>query len=614
MPRNGPTYRYQVVQTPQTKGLTASARVYSGPGAQPINKAGRKTRSDAFQSQLWDLYDTVPEFHYACSWVGNLISRASLYVAKDGKRIDDQIGLDAIASLFGGPEGQEEMLRLLGIHFTVAGDAWVIGVPTDSDDEWLVAASTEVSGDTKRLIVEGDAQPPGTLGVRIWRAHPRKSNEPDPPARALIGDLTQIVRLRQVVAAQGDSRLTSAGILWVPSEMELPAVPVSTGGSEDGDDDSSESVQAVDGPQGLTNLLTRVASIAISDRSSAAANVPVIISAPGEYLDKIQKTDFWSGFDEHAKELRDETRRTIATGLDIPPEVLNGTADVNHWGAWAVEEAAIKIHAEPLLNVIVASLTKGWLHTWLKGEGLSDEEIQRYTLEADTSQMRMRPNRSKEAFELWDRGAISIQTLLIENGFDPENDQPDEKEKIVWFLTKVAQGSTTPDQVAHALQALGISGIPGTVVEGQETQEARPTRSLNEHPVREAPDPEESEAQGAQASARPIVLDGLVYAAEQAVFRALERAGNRIKAKVGGKISREASELYMSVPTMSFSECEGLLTDAWAGIERNPYPGVDSAHLRDALNEYALMLLRSQKPYSRESLARHLLLELAGES
>lgn len=610
MPRSGPIYRYAVYKEPQKKALTASARVYGGPGKSSIiGKTGRKSRADAFQSQLWDLYDTVPEFHYACSWVGNLISKASLYVAKDGKRIDDQIAKDAIASLFGGPEGQEEMLRLLGINFTVAGDAFIIGTEGVDGDEWRVVASVEVTGETPHLRVEGEEIPGDALPIRIWRAHPRKSEEPDPPARALIGDLSQIVRLRQVIAAQGDSRLTSAGILWVPQEMELPSIPVSTPGAEEGDDDSS-SVQSIDGAEGLTRLLTRVASIAISDRSSAAANVPVIIAAPGEHLDKIQKTDFWSGFDEHAKELRDETRRTIATGLDIPPEVLSGTADINHWGAWAVEEAAIKIHAEPLLNVIVASITKGWLHRWLQAEGVEDYES--YTLEADTSQLRMRPNRSKEAFELWDRGAISLRTLLIENGFDPENDSPDEKEKIVWFLTKVAQGSTTPDQVAAALEALGVTGMPGSVEEGQRTQEARPTRSLREHPTREEPDPEESEAQGVQASAgEPIVLDGLIYAAEQAVYRALERAGNRLKAKIGGKISSDASDLYMSVPSMSFKECEGLLQDAWAGIERHPYPGIDTEKLRDTLNEYALMLLRSQKPYTRASLARHLLLELA---
>lgn len=606
MPRSGPIYRHQVVQTPPPKGIVASAKVYGGPGAQPINKTGRKTRSDAFQSSLWDLYDTVPEFHYACSWVGNLISKAKLYVAKDGKRIEEQIALDAIASLFGGPEGQEEMLRLLGIHFTVAGDAFIIGTEGGDGDEWRVVASVEVSGQSPRLKVEDEEQGPDTLAIRIWRAHPRKSSEPDPPSRALISDLSQIVRLRQVIAAQGDSRLTSAGILWVPQEMELPSIPVS--GGEDDDD----SVQTVDGAEGLTKLLTRVASIAISDRSSAAANVPIVISAPGEYLEKIQKTDFWSGFDEHAKELRDETRRTIATGLDIPPEVLSGTADINHWGAWAVEEAAIKIHAEPLLNVIVASLTKGWLQRWLAAEGVEDAD--RYTLEADTSQLRMRPNRSKEAFELWDRGAINIHTLLVENGFDPENDQPDEKEKIVWFLTKVAQGSTTPDQVAAALRALKVEGIPGSVEPDQESQEGRPDRSLLGHPSREEPDPEESEARGVQASAGPILLDGLVYAGEQAVFRALERAGNRIKTKIGGKVGREASDLYMSAPAMSFTECEDLLADAWAGVERNPYPGVDAGRFKGALHEYALMLLRSQKPYSREALARHLLLELAEES
>jgi hypothetical protein len=340
--------------------------------------------------------------------------------------------------------------------------------------------------------------------------------------------------------------------------------------------------------------------------------VPLVIAAPGEFLEKIQKTEFWSGFDEHAKGLRDEAIRRIAIGMDMPPEIITGTGDVNHWGQWQIEEAAIKAHTEPLLEVIVASLTTGYLHPFLQAEGVPD--WQNYTIEANTAALRLRPNRSKEAFELWDRGAINVHTLLVENGFNPETDRPDEKEKILWFLTKVAGGSTTPDQVAAALKALGVLGIPGTPAEPTQAPEPR---TLREHPRRQEPDEVKSEQRqirAINAAATPaFVADGLVLAPEVMVYRALERAGNRLKNRVGAFENTSAADLYLSMPHLSKTECETLLTDAWSCLDRFEYPGVGREALREALHEYTLTLLRLQKPHTRQALARHLLLELAEE-
>ena len=289
---------------------------------------------------------------------------------------------------------------------------------------------------------------------------------------------------------------------------------------------------------------------------------------------------------------------------------LEGTGEMNHWGAWSVEEAAIKAHTEPLLGVITASLTTGYLRPYLEGMGVPDAE--QYSFEADTSALRLRPNRSKEALELYDRGALTRRTLLVENGFDPEVDLMDEKEYKTWLLQKITSGSTTPDQVAMAARLLTQVDLPGTAEAGQITQEARPTRSLAEHPERRAPLEEETTtAPGVQASAAaPFVVDGLVLAAEQMVYRALERAGNKLKTRMGGRnVGADAAELYMSVASVSAKEADELLTDAWAAVDRFDYP-IDKDRLRATLNEFTFMLLCMQKPYRRDALARHLLLEM----
>ena len=609
MPRRVPVYRHEVV-TGRREGqaITASSRIYTaGPHAEKLRKVGQRSRDRSWQSDLWDYYDVVPEYRFGCDWVGNLLSRAKLYVAgPDGAETENKHALDALASLFDGPEGQEEMLRLLGVNFTVAGEAWLFGVEGKNGDEWQVAAASEVYEEGQKLKVEGDVLPEGALGIRLWKAHPRISTEPNSPSRAVMPVLNQIVTLSKVIDAQANSRLTGNGILFIPQEIELPAIPMTM---NDGDGETT-SLQAMDAAASVTAQLIKIAKMAIQDRDSAAAQIPLIIAAEGQYLEKIQHIDLWSKFDEAVREIIVGLIDRLAIGMDMPPEVIKGTGDMNHWGAWSVEEAAIKAHTEPLLGVITASLTTGYLRPYLEGMGVPDAE--KYSFEADTSALRLRPNRSKEALELYDRGALARKTLLVENGFDPEIDLMDEKEYKTWLLQKIASGSTTPDQVAMAARLLTQVDLPGTADEGQITQEARPTRSLAEHPERRAPLEEETTtAPGVQASATaPFVVDGLVLAAEQMVYRALERAGNRLKTRMGGRnVGTDAAELYMSVASVSAKEADELLADAWAAVDRFDYP-IDKERLRATLNEFTFMLLCMQKPYRRDALARHLLLEM----
>lgn len=610
MPRVLRDFRREVTLSDPKDSLVASARVYSTSQAHKlIRKTGRRTNSRAWQELLWGYYDTIPEYRSGCDWVGNALSRAKLEVYKGGQRVDTPDAQAAIRGLFGGSEGQEEMLRLLGVNYTVAGEAFIHGTPArevDDEDDWKVVSAVEVSAHTDgtRITIEGEDLADDELAIRLWKSHPRRTDEANSPSRAVLPILAEIEKLTQVIDAQADSRLTSAGILWVPSEMELPTVTITAG---EGDDETTTNVD-LNGADGLYNQLVTIASIAIEKRDSAAAKVPIVISAPGEYLEKIQHTEFWSGFDDHVKDLRDEAIRRIAVGMDMPPEVLLGTAEVNHWGAWQIEEAAIKQYTEPLLNIITADLSAGYLRPLLRGWGVVDAD--EYSFHADTSQMRLRPNRSKESVELWDRGALNTRTLLIENGFDPEVDMMDDAERRTWLLLKVAGGSATPDQVAAALGQLGVQGMPAELEE--ETREARPTRSLEQHPDRSAPDPEDSEsAEALLASAQPFVVDGLVLATEQMVWRCLERAGNKLKNRVGDSGSVAAMDLYLTVPSLSMTDCERLLEDAWTTLDRFSYPGVATSRLRQALNTYAMMLLRMQKPHSRAALAKHLLIELA---
>lgn len=626
MPK-GMVFRDQTIRIPARDSSSSSVLVAAAktitdatPGIESLRRSGRKSSSDAWQNDIWDLYDVVPEFHSACTWVGNLLSKAVLVVRQNGKPTTNQHALDALASLFGGPEGQAEMLRLLGVNFTAAGEAHIVGTPgrAGKPDTWRVIASIQIDGDnSENLKIEGAEPPPGTICTRIWRVHPARSDESDPPARALMPVLAQSHRLTMVVNAQSDSRLKGSGILFVPQELEMPSIPVTAMDEDTGEE--STSMQAVSVADGFTQRLIKIAKRAIQNPDSAAASVPLVIAAPGEYLEKVQWIDFFTGFDAEVKELRKEARERIGIGMDMPPEALEGVGDMNHWGAFTVDDAAVKIHTEPLLEIITSSLTTGYLHGYLQAKNVPDWET--FTFEADTSKLRARPNRSKEALELYDRGALSLEALLREVGFDPENDSPDAREQAMFWLRQIAKNtSATPDQLAAALERLGVSGIPRAEIE--EAKGAIQGPSLADHPTRDAPDPDESEAEGAQASASlhvpktkaAFVLDPLVLAAEQSVFRALERAGNKLKTRIGRNFDGRARDLYLQAPRMPLAECSILLDDAWSCLDDVGYPGVNMTLYREALHQYALMLMRMHKPYDRGDLARHLLIALAEDA
>jgi len=228
----------------------------------------------------------------------------------------------------------------------------------------------------------------------------------------------------------------------------------------------------------------------------------------------------------------------------------------------------------------------------LEAEGMSRDEAMAFSIKADTSQLRMRPNRSKEAIELYEHGEISAKTMRRENGFD-ETDAPDDIERREWLVRKVASGSATPEMVTEALRLLGIEIIVAPEVES-ETREARPEPSLLDHPNEGMPEED--------------VPGDVVAASEVMVHWALQRAGNRLKNRLGPKVKDidvPAHELYLRMPELSASEVTALLEDAWA-CPISPELKVDPARLTSALDQYTATLLGLRKPHDRALLRTHL--------
>jgi hypothetical protein len=525
-----------------------------------------------WQGEAWRHFDICGELRYAAQYVGNILGRATLHAAQvTTKGLIAEPASHAsqvLLSLFAGKDGQEQMLHAFGVHLTIAGECYLVGRTESGEDIWEVVGTQEISrrGDQWYLDYgDGQGKQPledSAVVIRVWRPHPRKRIEADSPVRALLPILTEIEYLTRHIFAQVQSRLAGAGILQLPQGLTFPPVP---GMPETAN--SAESFMAVLGQAMIKP---------IEDPGNPAALVPIVITVPDELVGKMEHLTFWSDLDQHAVELRTEAIRRLALGLEMPPEILLGTSDMNHWSGWLVEESAVKAHIEPLLGLITNAITVGYLRPQM------DDDIS-WVVASDTSQLRLRPNRSQEAIELYDRGELDGEALRRETGFT-EDDKPNSDEYKLWLLRKVASGSTTPEQVAAALNELGVA-LP---VGAGDTQEARPVPSLEDHPSNDIP-------------------ETLYAAAEVLVFRALERAGNKMRSVYGVRPPGvNAADMYRYVPVRN-GDLDRFMEDAWSCLPQTMQRFTcDQTRIKGALDSYTRSLIMSQSEHSYEAMCRFL--------
>jgi len=611
----------KLAPAPVPNSLVASAaKVGSLRG---VKNLSRPTRADGWHAEAWRFYHTIGEFRYACDWVGGMLSKALIHATqeKNGKveKVTTGPAAEYMDELFGNADGRAEMFRLLGIHLSVTGEAHIVAYPDtdpmgDGGDVWEIAASTKVhepaydGGKWRVNDKELQCDPADVLHIRIWRPDPVDPEVAVSPTRAILSTLGELERLTDHVAAQVDSRLAGAGILLMPSEMTFP-VPPST--NEDG---TETVVRVANTAEDLMKVITETMATSIEDRSDPSALVPIVITAPAEAIQHVQHMTFWTELDKQAIELRNEAIRRLALGMDMPPEVLQGISESNHWSAWQADESAIKSHTEPLLKIITTALAKRYLRPLISGTN-HEGELRHYSIGVDTSEMRLRPNRSKEALELHQLGLLSRAAVIRETGFE-DTDLMDEKEYANWLTQKVAGGSTTPELVAAALKQLGVKlpeALEGVIEPDAETQEARPLPSLKDHPVIDIPDRERGQRRkdardaGDVPSAdvdRKYAQGSLIAAADQVVVRALERAGNKIKNQMKVKPTLAAADLYQA---FSVDDVEPLLEDAWTQVpvlaKRHK---VSEQWLGETLHGYALGLLEKKIPHEFQRFAGYM--------
>lgn len=528
--------------------IVAAASTYDLDGGQTWKtfRAG----DTAWQAEAWTQYDVNGELSYAMNWLGNACSMASMYVGE----IDPDTGevgeatenatVRAIAEgILGGPAQRSQAQRTMAINLGVPGEFFILvrAMPGDEDDQWMVLSTTEIDGGNGKDVYyhcpfekgERTRLTPDDMLIRVWTPHPRQYLAANSNVRALLPTLNEIQRASMNIASRLDSRLAGPGILFIPQELDFP----------------TES----DDPPGVTGFsaaLTRAMAAALNDPGSAAAQVPIVVQIPGEFLGQVQRVTFESPIADQVIELRDKGIQRLAIGMDLPAEMVTGVADVNHWGAWQVEESTYKTHLAPLLDRIADALTTGYLIPALTAAGVPDPEG--YALAFDVSALVSRADQFAAMKTLYDERLVSGDALLQTAGVGDDM-KPSDEEAQRRLLEELVMGAPTLLADPRVAEALGLSAPVDEAAAGL--------------PAGSAVDGGSSPPGETVAPNGPPAPDGPVTASLVALEAALSRAGNRLlnKRNLRGRYPHVPSTEIHTVESVDAAEASHMLEGAWEG-------------------------------------------------
>jgi hypothetical protein len=210
---------------------------------------------------------------------------------------------------------------------------------------------------------------------RIWRAHPRFSEEADSSLRGLLDMCAELLLLNRTFRATARSRL-NAGALYLPDGLSV-AASADPNYPYDDETDLDPGFTPEEAADEFEDQLIDAMTTPIRDEDSASAVVPLIIRGPAELGDKIKQFKFERSFDPALAERSDRVLERILQGLDVPKDVITGLANVKYSNAMQIDESLYKSHIEPLMLLIADALTVVYLRPYLVANGFAQADVER---------------------------------------------------------------------------------------------------------------------------------------------------------------------------------------------------------------------------------------------
>jgi hypothetical protein len=530
---------------------TSSALVASAAQRKIRRDKVEGTVGEGWQARLWEIYEQLGPVHYGVSFKRNSAEKIDYFIAEaahddEPARSDDPKANEALARLGDITSIVSEFVA----QENVAGEGYLVGQERDGVETWDVWSTLEVKAAQQAMKRHPESVEPlreDDFLLRVWRPSPKNHAEPDSPLRSVQQQCEQLLLLNEQIGAVAMSRL-SAGLLLVPSELSFARSPEEnpdTGANIEGDPFMDEIIQIMVNP--------------ISDSESAARVAPAVVRGPKDYLKEMRQLTFGREIDKTFAEMREELLRQIAAGLDLPPEIILGKADLNHWSAWDVDESAAKLHVDPDVLHILDGLTRGYLWPTLTGENdqgtamMSMEEAQKFIIWRDYSDLTSRPMSLSEAHNLAKDNIITGNEVRAVANLPRDEEGELSAADIASRAEAVGVYYRAGFEPEAVLSALGLPAIPHTGVAPVTIQSEADVDDVPDEPPA-GPDNVDRGPPGLVASVQPLTaladIDAMltakiIEAAEAAAHRALERAGAKVRAKA--KKDRELSALIEAV-------------------------------------------------------------------
>lgn len=593
-----------LVRTPSA--LTAASQPIDNP-ARAFKKAMGGGRRAEWQERAWAAYDCVGELRYYVGWRASSASRVRLVASS----IDPETGLptggieeddaqgkrvaEIVRNIAGGPLGQAQLIKRVVEHLSVPGESWVTILFTDkgAPPKWLAVTPEEVTASERKTVIElptGEKYEfkAGVDGMfRIWNPRSRRAKDPDSPVRANLDSLDEIVRTTKTISNASKSRLIGNGVVFVPTEMSLPTMHAPVASNKPGAPQLP--ITGTVAVQQLQELLFQVAQTAYDDEDSMAALIPMFASAPGELIKNIHHLKFDNSVTDVAIKTRNDAIARLAMGLDVSPERLLGLgSNSNHWSAWQIGDEDVRLHILPPVELLCQAITEQVLVKVLAKEGIDPNK---YVVWHDASQLTVDPDKTDEARDAFDRGAITAEAMVKMLGLadDAVYDFTTPEGWTQWAQDKASVDPTLLRDLQPLIPALANIEFPEQVAAlppGADNQDEEDDTGSSRQ---EEPDTEDDNSQAA------AVLDARELALVDALsFRALELAVKRRRTRSMPHELRQLSDRELlrrldPVRTEQVSDLirgwDTMLEDtAWRNSSLN-LPGIRSAVLRRVREE-----------------------------
>lgn len=277
----------------------------------------RGRKQDRRVSEAWDLYRYVGEIHYVTTQQARLVGRLGWNITLGGNELEEEQATDILTAAFGSASVLRDLSVTAAIHLQVAGGYHLAKV----GDRWEVL-NNPAEGAVKKKLEQA------SVVVTVENPDPHEPQARlDSPVLAALDIGRELLLARGQARAAARSRTAQLYTVFYPQE----GAPNRTKFEQD---------------------LMDVMTAPLADEMSTASVVPNFVAFPGDLIDKIDAKDLVGAVDEKLHERIDRLVHNLAMIMDAPIEVMEGSGDTNHWGAWLVSEDNYLNHVEPLASPI----------------------------------------------------------------------------------------------------------------------------------------------------------------------------------------------------------------------------------------------------------------------